>query len=149
MKTLELKDIAWVAGLLEGEGCFYVSPDSRTLNIYMRSTDRDVVERLKAITGGTRNITAYGPSVSRPSSHNKKVMFCYDIPNQLGFGWMLTIFSFMGSRRRLQILDCVQRWKHGIEIERVGRGKRRNANLPLAAHWIENRASKFDFEGHK
>lgn len=44
---LAREQLAWLAGLLEGEGCFYSTPlkATRRFNIQLRMVDRDVVER--------------------------------------------------------------------------------------------------------
>lgn len=50
-------DKGWVTGLIEGEGCFDFLSNPRYPSRYLRlrvgSTDRDVLERLCEILGGT------------------------------------------------------------------------------------------------
>jgi hypothetical protein len=58
-------EIAWAAGLFEGEGCFSSSMGRERAS--MVSTDRDVLERFKEIVGcGT-----IGPGGKRQKSHHK------------------------------------------------------------------------------
>lgn len=37
-------EIAWAAGLFEGEGCIYIRPNGSFLALHIQMTDRDVVE---------------------------------------------------------------------------------------------------------
>lgn len=50
-------NIAWAAGILEGEGCFLKSKDKRSnyhkVAIQVEMTDKDVVEELQRIFGGS------------------------------------------------------------------------------------------------
>ncbi|WP_285558995.1 LAGLIDADG family homing endonuclease [Actinoplanes regularis] len=51
VRALEPKEtLPWVAGLLEGEGTIYISP-RKDVSVEMTSTDRDILERMLAITG--------------------------------------------------------------------------------------------------
>jgi hypothetical protein len=45
--------LAWAAGLFEGEGCISVIPSG--IRLYLSITDRDVIEKFASIVGG--NIT--------------------------------------------------------------------------------------------
>src|ERR1035437_9071671 len=60
-------ELAWVAGLLEGEGCFYLTTRYNKdgsprplLSVICTMTDEDVVRRLHA-TIGTGNVTSRVP----------------------------------------------------------------------------------------
>ena len=46
------EDIAWVAGLLEGEGCFRVKRQNRALEVSCAMSDQDTIGRLHRIAGG-------------------------------------------------------------------------------------------------
>lgn len=57
-------EIAWLAGLLEGEGCFLYSKEASgrgRIRVVVRMTDRDVVERAAALMGGPGTVTAFDP----------------------------------------------------------------------------------------
>lgn len=45
------EEIAWAAGLFEGEGCITRKTNSKTMVLKLLMTDRDVVERLLSIAG--------------------------------------------------------------------------------------------------
>ena len=96
------KDLAWVAGLLEGEGSFIMTPGhSPTATIQMN--DLDIIHRMASMWDGP----VYGPyhyvknhGIYRTSIHGKRAV-----------GWMLTLYAFLGVRRRGQIAAVVNRWK--------------------------------------
>jgi hypothetical protein len=55
--VMDSHDLAWLAGWLEGEGCFIVRPPTKGrgwgVSIEAASTDRDVVLRAQRMAGGT------------------------------------------------------------------------------------------------
>jgi len=75
MSDLEL---GWVAGILEGEGCFFVTTRKTAKYgpyVYARvtvcMTDRDIIERLQHVTGvGVLERCASGRTRSTSQSHS-------------------------------------------------------------------------------
>lgn len=99
---MDMKDLYWLAGLLEGEGSFIASkpyvnqpPQAR---ITLCSSDKDVVERAAKILGAK--------SVLRNTSSNRlglKMQWKATVYSSRATGWMMTLYSLMGARRREQI----------------------------------------------
>lgn len=60
MNNISDLQIGWIAGILEGEGCFgwWKAGDSWIARVYVNSNDEDVIERLLKITGIGK---VYGP----------------------------------------------------------------------------------------
>lgn len=56
-------EIAWVTGLLEGEGTFQMS--GRSLTVSVRMTDRDIIERVAHLIHGY-TFTLAAPPCGRP-----------------------------------------------------------------------------------
>lgn len=54
-------DLLWLAGLLEGEGCFNIRSDNR-VRIAVEMTDKDVVERVAKLFG--TNVSHRAPRVA-------------------------------------------------------------------------------------
>ena len=46
-------EVAWLAGLLEGEGCFHLRKEDDRPLIKLNMTDRDVIERAARLMGAT------------------------------------------------------------------------------------------------
>lgn len=98
------EDIAWAAGLFEGEGCIYLAGDKRPTEPYMypglqlSMTDRDVVEKFHAIVGvGTVNI-------DRRKESNRSDMWRWQCANRKGFEHVMNLLGpYLGERRTTKL----------------------------------------------
>jgi hypothetical protein len=55
-------DVIWLAGLLEGEGCFNIRPDKNNqVRVSIEMTDRDIIERAAKLFGS--NVSQRAPRV--------------------------------------------------------------------------------------
>lgn len=114
MTTAEL---AWVAGIVEGEGCF--SMDTRQarkkggkvyINIRVAMVDEDVVRKLHKISGVG---TVLGPILS-PSraEHNYQPLYIWAVQKQKdAAALMMTLYPLMGIRRQAKITECLAAWR--------------------------------------
>lgn len=105
--------MAWLAGLLEGEGCFHLER-ARRPRMAMQMTDEDVVRRAHEVSGVG---TVKGPYF--PSAGNKPA-WRWLVSRHEDVRWLLTaIRPYMGERRRAKIDLCLayepkareRRWK--------------------------------------
>jgi len=96
-------DIAWLAGLYEGEGSFGWAHGPRS-DLLM--TDRDVMERVSRLICGRR----LWQKTLRPSD-GRKPQYRIAIYGPTAVGLMMTLFSLMGRRRRGRILELIRAWK--------------------------------------
>jgi hypothetical protein len=88
--------IAWLAGLLEGEGCFSLAnKGGHSINIQLSTTDRDTVERAASIMR-----TRLHQGRTLPSG--KTVWRCY-VAGAAAAALMRRLLPFMGSRRTSRI----------------------------------------------
>lgn len=100
---IDIKDIYWIAGLLEGEG-FFGLRRGKDLVIQLVMTDKDVVERCRAILG-------FGAARER-SLPSGKIAYRLLIANQgQAAGLMMTLLPLMGERRAAKIRHCIELWK--------------------------------------
>ena len=89
-------EIAWLAGLLEGEGWFSVSQKRYPLiGLYM--TDEDIVAKVASI---------WNKSINKRSNGWRT-----QINGPYAVGWMMTLYPFLGKRRRERIIEVVRFWK--------------------------------------
>ncbi len=127
--------LAWLAGLLEGEGYFGLVPNwvggkrYRYPRIGVNMTDRDVVERV-AYFWGTQVQTL------KPSGVSRKVAYRTQVSGKRAEMWMEALFPMMGARRQEQIAQT-------LEARRAegGTRARRSASCRLAA---ANRSRRSD-----
>jgi hypothetical protein len=104
-------EVAWLAGLLEGEGCFslaYTGPVSAAegrrpaLRVSVKMTDRDVIERAGRMI---YMVTGKLPAVAKRVDKRENAADCYEI---IASGVnaervMRVLQPYMGQRRRAKI----------------------------------------------
>lgn len=100
--TISTKDIIWLAGYLEGEGCFRFSNSSSPV-IQVTSTDPDIIQRVASLWN--RKIYRY-----KLRRHDKQELSCH-VYGSLAISWMLMIYQFMGSRRQGKICEVLRQWR--------------------------------------
>lgn len=89
------KDIAWVAGLFEGEGTVSINR-GRAAGIAIAMTDRDVLERVQAIFGGKI-------CISYPAKGKWKECHKWYLSVAESEDFLLAIYPYLFSRRRERI----------------------------------------------
>lgn len=98
-QIVEQWEIAWTAGLLEGEGSFYWR-DSKTLKVSCGSTDLDILEQLRDIWGGSIYETA------KQKSHHKQA-WVWIVHGIQAKSLMVAVLPYMMSRRGQKIKECL------------------------------------------
>lgn len=105
---IQTKDIYWLAGLLEGEGCFADNgPTYRDVPlIVVKMYDLDVVGRALSVLnpGGCRLPTVYRRVDRTQPFHVAK------ISGNRAAGWMMTLYPLMGERRQARIREVLKSW---------------------------------------
>ena len=94
-------EIRQIVGLLEGEGSFSYK-DGLRINLAM--TDADVVHTAKRIMGSDKRV--YVEPKGRFRTQYRLV-----VSSTLAASWMMTIYPFMGVRRRGQIAAALAKWR--------------------------------------
>ena len=100
---MNLKDIYWIAGILEGEGSF--GKNNTTVYITLGMTDKDVVDKFHTLVKfGSRN-------EFRHNEPNRKVLYRWTGAGRDAAALMMTIYTLMGTRRQARILEHPTFWK--------------------------------------
>ena len=123
MKNTEL---AWLAGLLEGEGCFWLrkprgARQSCSPYLAVSMTDKDVVERVAKI---------FGVQVKKKPDQRKahyKPCWTVQASGPRAALWMNRMLPFMGMRRTARINEVLKEWEIPNPFSRAHRGTRRRA----------------------
>src|SRR5213594_2803751 len=89
-----LSQIAWLAGVLEAEGSFLMS--GRAIAIVANMTDRDIVERIAHLLGGTLHDVPHNNPRRLP-------VWRAQVTGRAAAGWMMTLYPLLGHRRRSQV----------------------------------------------
>ena len=95
---IPLRDLCWLAGLLEGEGSFMPGEPSkpRAPRISLAMTDSDVVHRAAALLG-VRSVYAY------TRRQGRKTSFQFAVRGSRATEVMRLLYPLMGARRKAQI----------------------------------------------
>lgn len=109
--NITIKDIAWLAGLLEGEGSFG-SGSQGCPALRLQMTDKDVVEYASSI------LRTKLQNPTRPQNPKWKPCYSTSATGRHGIEWMMTIYAFMGMRRRKQIEDVIRSWRQSGKSQR-------------------------------
>lgn len=98
-------ELHWLAGLLEGEGCFGFSGSKPgTARVVVTMTDRDVVERAAKMLG-----SAMKKPYVRPAP--LKTSYSTAVYGSTAAAWMMTLYVLMGERRRRTIEQSLAKWR--------------------------------------
>lgn len=102
-------EIAWLAGLLEGEGYFALQ-ERRPGRFYpvlrLSMTDEDVVRRAAVLMGTTKVHHIHPPSMRRKGWQPQHAVILH---GDAAIAVMLQIYEYMGERRRGAIDSVLQR----------------------------------------
>lgn len=107
-------DIAWAAGLFEGEGCIFTNKeydkrDNKSRyreRLVLVSTDEDVVKKFHSIVGGN---TVSGPNI-REDRPNEKPTWRWNVSSKSDVERILNLFlPYLGIRRKERALLALER----------------------------------------
>jgi hypothetical protein len=94
-------DIAWLAGLFEGEGCISITPKSVMLQIGM--TDQDIMQRVDSLFPSTSGIRFV-----QPKDDNRKPMYIWTIrKHDYARQILLTLMPHFGERRKAKAEEAL------------------------------------------
>lgn len=98
---LTTKNIDWLAGLVEGEGCFYMChPKGRRKHIrfQLKMCDEDIVRQVAAMIG-MKSIQYI------PPQGNNKALWRINSSGKKAEALMWSVFPYMGERRKAKIMS--------------------------------------------
>lgn len=98
------EDLAWIAGLVEGEGC--IKGTKRDLQLSVSSTDYDVLEMLVRLSGLG---VVRGP-YARPNPKHKP-WFQWTIAGSKAYALLVAIWPWLRQRRRQAFAARLVMWR--------------------------------------
>lgn len=104
-----MSKIDWLAGLLEGEGCFYWHGHAGCVQLTM--TDLDVVEHAALAFPGASAVSV------RPATSTEKAAFTVVWCGRKAADLMWAVLPYMGGRRSERILTLLADWLEHTMIE--------------------------------
>lgn len=115
MPAKSAKQIAWLAGILEGEGYFMAADrTSRSkVMIAVRMTDKDIIQRVARIWDCFVQI-------KERSNLKWKTAYCAEIHGKKAIQWAMTVYCLMGERRQSRIREMITLWrKETVYVRKV------------------------------
>jgi hypothetical protein len=108
------ENLAWLAGLLEGDGCFTVGSSQGLLRLECAMSDLDVLQKAQDIAG-TGNIS--GPYNYGIGS---KAMYRWHVTTtKNAYALMVALYPWLGNRRKNRILDLLESFRvYGIKLSK-------------------------------
>lgn len=101
---MQINHIYWIAGFLDGEGCFGYY--NRTPIILVGSTDKDLMELYVKYTKVINKLM-----VVKSRDGVRKVAYRIAITGSLAVQWMMTLYPLMCQRRKNKIKSVISSWK--------------------------------------
>lgn len=96
-------DLAWLAGYLEGEGCFHIrSVRHRSPSIHACTVDKDVAEKVANLFGGVNISTLRRPTVKGKTVYNVR------LGGDKSIAMMQALRPHMGVRRSARIDEVLR-----------------------------------------
>ena len=114
---------AWVAGIIEGEGCISISWHGawKRVLVSVNMTDFDVIDRLKAWSG-------YGSIGVNKPIQNRKQSWTWTVAKEIDVQALLNeVFPFLGKRRQAKAYDALETLKEKAAHGGLGRGRHHRA----------------------
>jgi hypothetical protein len=100
MKTI---DIAWLAGIVEGEGCLSLQ-QGKYPALAIRMSDHDIVCRAASLM----DTRVTGPYKTR--AHYKPTWLC-QVNGAKAAAWIMTLYVLLGERRKEKAREILSAWK--------------------------------------
>lgn len=103
-------EIAWFAGLLEGEGSFGYYPDKRCPStgkviIQFESTDKDIIEKVHSLFGGRYWDSDYP---SKPSHYKKSWRWAVTSKKEVR-EIIKMVYPYLGNRRKTKCDEVLEK----------------------------------------
>lgn len=99
---MDIKDICWLAGIIEGEGSITIT-NHITPRITVKMTDEDIIARVAKIW--KQDYYKLGSTVG-------KTQWGVNVNNKKAIGWIFILYSLFGKRRRERAREIIQFWKN-------------------------------------
>lgn len=103
--TITLRDLAWTAGFLEGEGCFrHRISSGTTACVSANQVQKEPLTRIQSVFGGHVN-----PRPSRNPRHRDQ--WVWTLTGVRAVGLMMTLYPMLSPRRQERVREALTAWR--------------------------------------
>jgi hypothetical protein len=106
MNTLTESEIAWLAGIYEGEGSAWAQGQGRAISVAIVMTDFDIIDRIFALvgTGSVRD--------GKHANEAHKPFRTWSVTSLNAVEFLETIMPWLGARRAAKARELISRWRN-------------------------------------
>lgn len=104
---MEIKELHWAAGFLDGEGCFSNNRPGEPVLTACQASDPELLLRLHNLFGGN----VYKRKPENYGKLTRKEIYEWRCHGAKAVGAMMTLFSLMSMRRKARIRELIIAWK--------------------------------------
>ncbi len=103
---MDIKELYWAAGFIEGEGCFRKSSLRQSTAVSVAQVQREPLERVQRLFGGNIN----GKDAAK---YNPRASYCYTwaVGGVAAVGIAMTLYPLMSTKRKRQIRETLTYWR--------------------------------------
>jgi hypothetical protein len=113
MNVLTPTEIAWLAGIYEGEGSCSIT-SGRAIRVEIVMTDRDIIERVQSLTGlGSVSSLA-------PRGEKYKPSYRWSVGSINAVVFLTAILPWLGKRRSGRAQDAIDNWNSNKKQSTAG-----------------------------
>lgn len=109
---IDLLDIGWIAGFIEGEGTFGCR--GKTVFVSVSQVQKEPIDRLHAMLGGK----VY--RIEQMDGSRRMAFYKWFVHNEQARGLIMTLFALMSPRRKAQMKAALAPW---LRTGRLGKYK--------------------------
>ena len=117
---MRLHELTWLAGLIEGEGCFTVNRSGTRVypRLIVHMTDFDTIRRAAQLMGVPETLL----KIRRPHGHQPTLGF--ELSGRIAMRWAMVLYPWLGDRRRTKIAELWRLWRDTSRMPGKARGSR-------------------------
>jgi hypothetical protein len=130
------EDLAWLAGIIEGEGCIHITKTSSIL-LKVSMTDKDIVERVATLLD--THVT------TKVRGAHYKVVYSARIWSIPAVAVIADLYQFFGERRRKKALEALEVFAR--TLQRVPRHCGDEASICIHGHPIRDSSDLYIYRG--
>lgn len=119
---MEVKDLHWASGFMEGEGCFSHNRPGEPVVTACQASDPETLLRLHKLFGGT----VYKRKPQHFGKLTRQEIYEWRCHGVHAVGAMMTLYSLMSLRRKARIRELLAAWK----LKPKGHGSRPYVGKP-------------------
>ena len=105
--TIDMRELYWAAGFLEGEGSFHADSRLRAIVITCGQVNREPLERLQKLIGGSIHVR----KPVRKLFANAQPLSALVVSGTMAAAWAMTLYSLMSEKRKEQIRKALELWR--------------------------------------